>query len=280
MSQYALYLSKKEIHSKDVYYVYNKFSDEHNGYELDKIFGIERTNVILSNFSGFLYRIFLSTKYPGLLKTIRFILKGLSIYMILEAINYDFNPNVLKYNRGIIFYYGGWHSEKYFCNQENLIRTRFTFDDNKLNVKSKHIREDILSQNSISIHIRKGDYLLEKHYKTFGCVCDLEYYQEAVSYICERVDKPVFYIFSNDFGWVKDNIILDNAVYVDWNNDNDSWMDMCLMTHCKHNIISNSTFSWWGAWLNNYKNKIVVRPSEFIHNVETRDIYPEQWIKI
>ena len=141
---------------------------------------------------------------------------------------------------------------------------------------------DILDkdENAVSLHIRRGDYLQPKHWATTGSVCQLSYYQNAIAEMSKRVTSPSYYIFSDDIVWVKENLPLQNAVYIDWNTGEDSWQDMMLMSHCKHHIICNSTFSWWGAWLNPGINKTVIVPNRWFQHSETPDIYPTGWIKV
>ena len=119
-----------------------------------------------------------------------------------------------------------------------------------------------------------------KHWATTGSVCQLPYYQNAIAEMSRRVASPSYYIFSDDIAWVKENLPLQNAVYIDWNTDEDSWQDMMLMSHCKHHIICNSTFSWWGAWLNPNMDKTVIVPSRWFQHSEAPDIYPTGWIKV
>jgi hypothetical protein len=107
-----------------------------------------------------------------------------------------------------------------------------------------------------------------------------EYYQQAMSIFNNKFQKVFYIVLSNDLEWAKDNIKFDEGVYVDWNTGSDSYRDMQLMTHCNSNIIANSSFSWWGAWLNNHEDKIVVAPSVWLNGVETPDIYANNWIII
>ena len=104
--------------------------------------------------------------------------------------------------------------------------------------------------------------------------------KNAIAEMSRRVASPSYYIFSDDIAWVKENLPLQNAVYIDWNTDEDSWQDMMLMSHCKHHIICNSTFSWWGAWLNPRENKTVIMPERWFRHCETPDICPDKWIKV
>lgn len=134
--------------------------------------------------------------------------------------------------------------------------------------------------NAVSLHIRRGDYLEPKHWENTGSVCQLPYYRNAIAAIKKELDNPVFYVFSDDLAWVKENLPLDNAVYIDWNKGNDSWQDMMLMSHCRRHIICNSTFSWWGAWLDPHKDKTVIVPERWFRHTETPYIYPEGWTKV
>ena len=161
------------------------------------------------------------------------------------------------------------------------VRESFTFDKNKANSRSLNMLEILdKDENAVSLHIRRGDYLQPKHWATTGSVCQLPYYQNAIAEMSRRVASPSYYIFSDDIAWVKENLPLQNAVYIDWNTDEDSWQDMMLMSHCKHHIICNSTFSWWGAWLNPNMDKTVIVPSRWFQHSEAPDIYPTGWIKV
>ena len=88
------------------------------------------------------------------------------------------------------------------------------------------------------------------------------------------------YVFSDDLEWVKANFDLPDAVYVDWNKGEDSWQDMMLMSRCRHHVICNSTFSWWGAWLNPRKEKIIIAPERWTRDADSREIVPEEWIRV
>ena len=134
--------------------------------------------------------------------------------------------------------------------------------------------------NSVSIHVRRGDYLNGYYYETLGKICDIAYYQRAIGTIKERVDNPHFYIFSDDPDYVTENLTIENATFVNFNRGNDSWQDMYLMSQCKHNIIANSTFSWWGAWLNNNPQKVVVAPSHWFANMDNDEIVLPEWIRL
>lgn len=131
---------------------------------------------------------------------------------------------------------------------------------------------------SVSLHIRRGDYLDIPQYNVFN---GLDYYMRSVDYFRKRFDSPIFLIFSNDPEWVKDNLGLQSdSVVVTCNQGEYSYRDMLMMSRCNHNIIANSSFSWWGAWLNSNPNKIVVCPTEWFKDKMSSFIVPESWIKI
>jgi len=125
-------------------------------------------------------------------------------------------------------------------------------------------------------HIRRGDFISET---SDNNISNTDYYDRAIQIISQKMAHPLFIFFSNDIEWVKKCFNLSNAMYVDWNTGIDDWQDMYLMSQCKHNIIANSTFSWWGAYLNANAEKIVVCPSVFIKNIKTPNIYPAEWVR-
>lgn len=176
---------------------------------------------------------------------------------------------------------GYWQSEQYFADVADVIRQEFSF---KLKLEGRNIEmaERISSENAVSLHVRRGDYVKDKKTLATHGVCSLEYYQLAVSLLVEQVKKPVFYVFSDDIPWVRDNLRIDFPVhYVDHNTSSQSYNDMRLMSLCKHHIIANSSFSWWGAWLNPDAGKIVYTPKNwFANGTDTSDLIPASWVRI
>ncbi|MEI6553564.1 MAG: alpha-1,2-fucosyltransferase, partial [bacterium] len=136
--------------------------------------------------------------------------------------------------------------------------------------------------NSISIHIRRGDYISNQEANNFHGSCSIDYYTEAINIIKGKVSNPIFFVFSDDIAWVKENLKSDIvATWVsEYNLDNTE--DLLLMSFCKHQIIANSSFSWWGAYLNRNINKIVIAPKKWIANkgYNTDEITPSSWIKL
>ena len=171
---------------------------------------------------------------------------------------------------------GYWQSEKYFEGISKTIRQHFTFPPFSDN-KNKALFEQIVQRNSVSIHIRRGDYLKNN----LNWSLDIDYYNRAIQLIKEKVTAPNFFIFSDDTQWAEENIKDPNCHFINWNKGDDSFRDMQLMSNCKHNIIANSSFSWWGAWLNNNEDKIVIAPDKWLSTMEgTRDIIPDSWIQL
>lgn len=190
--------------------------------------------------------------------------------------------NCISNLRDNVYLDGYWQSEKYFNSIRNILLEDFKFKQSP-SLPNLNILNHINDCNSISVHIRRGDYInnaktLQKH-----GVTSLEYYRKAINYIIERIDKPFFFIFSDDINWAKQNLFLKHpTIFVDINNSSNNYEDLRLMKNCKNNIIANSSFSWWGAWLNEFSDKIVVAPKNWFNDntIETKDIIPENWITL
>lgn len=170
---------------------------------------------------------------------------------------------------GDCYYEGSWQNEKYFNVYSEDVREAFVFK-RPLDDKNLRLLKEIKSSMSIGVHIRRGDYLKEPAY--IG-ICDLPYYKNAIRYICDKVESPHFFIFSNDADWCRANIapLCQDYTIVDWNNGTKSYADMHLMSLCKHNIIAHSSFSWWAAWLNGNETKIVVAPKRWFNRADITD---------
>jgi hypothetical protein len=170
---------------------------------------------------------------------------------------------------------GHFQSEKYFIEHRNEILELFDIDDETKNYLLEKYGE-IINQDTCSIHIRRGDYLgLPTHHPTQS----IDYYKEAIQIIGE---EKHFLVFSDDIEWCKENFdFLNNKTFISGNQD---YEDLYLMSMCKNNIIANSTFSWWGAWLNNNENKQVIIPSKWFgisnSHLNTNDLYCDKWIKL
>jgi hypothetical protein len=179
---------------------------------------------------------------------------------------------------------GHWQSEDYFIDYEDLIRREFQVRIAP-SLKNKALLDDIRSRNAVSLHIRRGNFVeVEEVSKVHG-TCSMEYYRAAIEHVVSQVSSPEFYIFSDDIPWAKENLRMKHVHhFVDFNTDKTDYEDLRLMYHCRHHIIANSTFSWWGAWLNDRKDKIVVAPKTWFateeRNKESETIVPKSWIRL
>ncbi|MGL5933407.1 MAG: alpha-1,2-fucosyltransferase [Cetobacterium sp.] len=246
----------------------------HNGFELEKIFCLELKKCDL-NLENFLFskKIFFKLQRSILKKIKRF-----KIYTFSDTL---YDEKILIDECKTILYEGYWQSEEYFQNIKEEILKDFTFPEIEDENNLKFLKNIELT-NSVSIHIRRGDYV--GHPQLDG-LAPIEYYQSAIKYIKKNIENPIFYIFSNDLDWCKENLDLNQneCILVEGNGGEKSYIDIQLMSKCKHNIIPNSSFSWWGAWLNQNKNKIVIAPERWF-SLESKfkydDIVPKNWIKL
>lgn len=184
------------------------------------------------------------------------------------------------------FHSGVYQSEKYFENIKDKVKNAFTFTP-FTSERNLHLQQKLQEENSVAIHIRKGtDYLKGIPYQN---TCDIDYYIKAINYIKQKITHPTFYIFTDNPQWVEQNLKeYIKYTLVDWNPafGEGNHYDMQLMSYAKHNIIANSTYSWWGAWLNSNPNKIVIGPNNWfnpkLENFNKKDLHilPENWIKL
>ena len=174
---------------------------------------------------------------------------------------------------------GYWQSEKYFASVKEEVKQTFQF---RLPMPSnaQKTAQEIGSVQSISVHIRRGDYLKKRRIAEVN-ICSENYYRRAVEYIQEHVDKPVFYVFSDDPQWAPaQGIFPKGTVYVSGHTGKEAYLDMQLMSLCRHHIIANSSFSWWGAWLGQGEGRIILAPNRWYRHQERPDILPHSWITI
>lgn len=195
-----------------------------------------------------------------------------------KEITFSYNPDIQKLKAQNILLTGYFQSENYFVNYRKELLDLFEIRT-ELKQQTKDLLVEIDKENSVSLHIRRGDYLDTEIHNTDKT----EYYKKAIYYISEKVNNPIFYIFSDDMNWVKDNFKIDfPTVYVTFNDASSNFEDLKLMSNCKHNIIANSSFSWWSAWLNTNPNKIVIAPEKWFEtdDYDSQDVIPDSWIKL
>ena len=240
-----------------------RYYHAHNGYELDRVFGISDREFCIA-------------------KPLKKVLEFLFFKVILERKqNLETMEAFTKsYAYPFLYFKGFYQSERFFKDVEDEVRQAFAFDLNKANAESQTLARQIQENpHAVSLHVRRGDYMEPKFYKRYGTVCSQAYFQRAVEMMLAQVPQAHFYIFSDDVEWVQQNLRLPRATVVSCNRGADSWQDMMLMSLCRHNIICNSTFSWWGAWLNANPEKRVIAPSRWLADVDMPYIIPETWIK-
>lgn len=283
MFQYAFYIAlKKHYKEEDVYVDISSFNGYklHNGLELEKNFGIKlnvASKAQLKKLTWYADTYFMQ-------RLLRHLLWKKKTECI-EPLNGEFIDSVFS-NSSDCYYEGYWQNYKYFHAFRNEICTVFSFPPvNQLSVFNQEVIRQIegCGGNSISLHVRRGDYV---NNKGFGGICDLNYYKRAIELSRFKSNNAsCFFVFSNDKEWCEDNIkpmIGDSQyIFIDWNIAENSYLDMYLMSLCRINVIANSSFSWWAAYLNKNLQQIVIAPKCWLHgengNVERQ--LPE-WLLI
>lgn len=194
-----------------------------------------------------------------------------------ENMDKGFQPEILNLEEAYLS--GYWQCEKYFADIRETIIRDYTFQE-PLSEASGEILKEIENTDSVSLHVRRGDYLSPENTVVYGNICTLDYYKNAITYIRERLDSPKFFIFSNDIDWVKENLYEEGMTLISSTSLKPDYEDMYLMSRCRNNIIANSSFSWWGAWLNQSEKKIVIAPDRWFANHEVSDAICSDWIKV
>lgn len=284
MFQYGMYLLMRKIYPKapikidlDSY----KYARFHTGFDLKRVFDVEIPGYDLKNkYSKVEYY------YYKIRVNLKKIFCSLNI-MGVKSFNGD-NPHVnpdlyqlddKKYN----FLYATWESEHYISQVRDEIFNAFEFRPFPLE-KNAILQKEMTSCNSVSLHIRRGDYLNSP----FVSLTETDYYVKALEHIRNAIKENLkLYIFSDDIEWCRKNLEVSDipCVYIEWNKGKDSYEDMHLMSLCKCNIIANSTFSWWGAYLNQSETPLVICPKQYYKDSVYNKIfidyhYPKNWIQI
>lgn len=193
--------------------------------------------------------------------------------MLQEQFSRGFDPLVLL-SSPPLYISGYWQSYKYFESIRSILLKEFIISTAP-NAATREISKLIVETNSVSVHIRRGDYVIHGQV----LLLPIAYYYQAVAKMGELIDKPHFYIFSDDPEWVKENFVIEYVTtIVDCNKEENDYDDLRLMSLCKHHILANSSFSWWAAWLNDSNEKIVIVPNSY-GNCNT-DVYPPDWLVI
>lgn len=246
---------------------------KHRGFEIDKVFNVSYETASWREVAQLAY------PYPNF-QTWRFGSRLLPTRrsMLKERADFTYEPTALT--RTIDTYYDGyWQHEDYFRDVRDTILQTFRFPE--FDDRNRETAQRLQSTNSIAIHVRRGDYT---HDKLFHDICDLDYYRQAISRMQQAVGGDLFCVFSDDLRWCREHIaplLKDKPIsYVDWNRGERSVQDIHLMSLCRHNIIANSSFSWWGAWLNQHPGKVVIAPEKWMHTKGTQSPVPNDWIRL
>lgn len=209
------------------------------------------------------------------------IIKRISVLHMENKILYDSEPTpvelILKDN--IHYLRGYWQSPSYWLDIREQLLHSFSFNLSQIDDGITDLINKIQNENSVSLHVRRGDFLWPDNVEKRMGICTLDYYVHAVQYIEQSIGNCTFYIYTDDPKWVKDNFNNLNYILVDRNTGKYSYLDMYLMSISKHNIIANSTFSWWAAWLNRNPDKIVVCPNKWYNNMGS-ELIMDEWVKL
>lgn len=207
-------------------------------------------------------------------------LKLLAVTHIREKKFFHFDPAILTLPDGV-YLEGYWQNEKYFSDIRSLLRQEFTIKSPQQG-KDGTLAALIESSKSVSVHIRRGDYVSDPETNKIHGTCNLDYYYRCTEHLTKMVETPHYFIFSDDSQWVRNNVKLSPMTIVDHNDADTNYEDLRLMSQCKHHIIANSSFSWWGAWLNPKKDKLIFAPKRWFADAgfDTSGIIPDEWIKM
>lgn len=194
-----------------------------------------------------------------------------------------YDPSVFR--RDPVYLEGYFQSEQYFADVKDEVRRRFRFrfdqqEGQALPEYCQSYLEQIRSGQSVAVHVRRGDYLDPKHGGIYEGICTREYYEEAMGRIRERWPDARFFLFSNDPDWIRRNLGGEGRILVEGGSEETGYLDLYLMSQCCHAVIANSSFSWWGAWLIENQQKMVIAPSRWMNGRGCRDIYTEDMIRI
>jgi Glycosyl transferase family 11 len=201
--------------------------------------------------------------------------------IVFKEPHFHFDSNFFKVPNNT-YLEGYWQSEKYFGEINDIIQREFTVKYAQ-DSKNQYISDLINKTNSVSLHIRRGDYIRNPIIAALHNICELDYYDRAINYIADKVSQPHFFIFSDEPRWVTENFSLKfPATVIDYNGPSRNYEDLRLMSLCRHQIIANSSFSWWGAWLNANPEKIVITPVKWFGELDcdTKDLIPDGWLRM
>lgn len=276
--QYSAYLYVKLRHKEikvipdiDAY----RYDAYHNGFEVQKILDVDFKELIEATEK---YRLEHNSSQSELRRIARlcwYKLQGYKTIYGQQISSIDSLDRILFGHRNNIL--AGYWGKPFIV--QNISAELFKLFDSKIELgdECNGILDRIKDCISVSLHVRRGDYLNIPNYDVFN---GLEYYKRSIKYFRDRFRSPIFLIFSNDPEWVKENLNLTDSLAVTCNCGESSYKDLLMMARCNHNIIVNSTFSWWGAWLNTNPDKIVICPKQWFKDRPSSIMVPETWVQL
>jgi hypothetical protein len=282
MFQYAFGYAVSKENSTNIRLDLSGFNSyELRDYELG-LFNIEENLELKSKYDFFLNR--LNVKENTILskvncKVLRWLLRLTNFYYQ-EKEEFSFDKNVFSIKTDTYFY-GYWQNEKYFKKYRTELLDIFLLKN--VHYKTREYQKQIINSDAVSLHVRRGDYVANKHTNSIHGACGLKYYKKAVREVLKIKKKAHFFIFSDDMDWAKDNLdFIDNKTFIMLESDIPDHEEIHLMSQCKFNIIANSSFSWWGAWLNQNSDKKVIAPKKWFRNFSKDDsgLIPVSWIRL
>jgi hypothetical protein len=195
--------------------------------------------------------------------------------------HFHFDPTVLDLPDNVCLY-GYWMSEKYFADAAEIIRREFQFRNPPSPENQKMITR-MTEIDSVAVHVRRGDYVSDANAAAAQGLCGLDYYRRCAETIKDRIQDPCYFVFSDDLDWARDHLSLGgDTEYVDHNRGSASYEDLRLMACARHNVIANSGFSWWAAWLNPNPSKLILAPQRWMKDssFDTSDVLPAEWVTV
>lgn len=194
---------------------------------------------------------------------------------------FQFDNNVVN-RLGLLTYFNGYWQSYFYCDPVKTQLIKLFEPAQPPSSLNQKLAGEIEQSESVSLHVRRGDYIKNSEANGVHGTCSLNYYNKAVEYMNQRIQNPQYYIFSDDPDWVRSSMKLDcNSKVISHNTGNQAYWDIWLMKRCKHNIIANSTFSWWGAYLSTYSDKIVIAPEKWNNlKLGKMELIPKSWVKL
>ena len=201
--------------------------------------------------------------------------------LVVTERHFNFDPGITRL-RGNVYLDGYWQSEKYFQGVASAIRNELTVKTEP-DRANRDLANSIRRAESVSVHIRRGDYVANSETHAVHGTCTIDYYHAAIAHLVSAGVRPELFVFSDDPAWAQENLRVDYpTTYVTHNGAEKSYEDLRLMTLCSHHVIANSSFSWWGAWLSDNPRKQVVAPRQWFRTTDrnTADLLPREWVRL